>query len=141
MKNAYLLPVSFFVMYCFSYWQYSKDRNERLLFEEHGVVVHAETKLVSRMLAEKWCQIDFVTKDGIPITDVRKCDGKDGFETNYKNLDVIYLVNSPNQFQEIFRYNQYSHGFTLFFFFGLLGFGGTFVLYFFLKNLSRTIRI
>jgi hypothetical protein len=113
------------------------DRNERLLFEEHGIVVHAETKLVTKMLLENWCQIDFITKDGLRITDVRKCGGVDGFENDYKNLSVIYLKGDPRKFQELFVFNRYSHLYALFFFFGLLGFGGTFVLYYFLKNITK----
>ena len=141
MKSSCVLPISFFIMYCFSYWQYSVIRNKRLIFEKIGIVVQAETKLVKKILFEDWCQIDFVTKEGAHITDVRKCGGKEGFEKEYKNLYVIYLEGNATEFQELFVYENYSHLYTLFFFFGLLGFGGTFILYYFLKNVRKGIRV
>ncbi len=117
------------------------NRNERLLLEENGIIVHAETKLVAKMLFEDWCQIDFVTQDGQHITEVKKCGGIEGFRKDYKNLDVIYLKGNAKEFQELFEFNKYSHLFTLFFFFGLIGCGGTFVLYYFLKNLKKGRRL
>jgi len=124
-------------MYAFSFWQYSVNRNQHLLYRDSGIKVHAETKLVTKLIVENWCQIDFVTVNGKRISKTVKCGGEEGFLESYQNLEVIYLEENPEAFIPVFQYNQYSHAGTLFFFFGLIGCGGTFVLYRVLKNGRR----
>jgi hypothetical protein len=115
-------------MYSLSGFQFYQRQNEYKRLSKEGIITTAELTYT----AINWiiCEYRF---------EFTKLDGTKYFR-NSKSIDerndniydhrpkIIYLTNEPQKYWELKDFNSYSQSWSIFFFFGLYGLIGTFVI-------------
>jgi len=119
-------------MYSLSSYQFFSVHNNYKKLKKEGIIVQTKTQFIPKDYDVNYYQLEFETLDGRQIKKRGKCGSEKRYKEFYSNLKVIYLKDDPNNFLELPYFENYSLGYKIFFFFGLYGLIGTYVLYNFL---------
>jgi hypothetical protein len=110
--------------FCF----YEKNSNYNKL-KRRGIIADAKTTYVPKLYNADHYKLEFTTQDGKIVTSISKCNDEATFIKEYSKLKVIYLPEKPYKFWELPSFENYSVGYTFFFFFGVCGVLFTFMIY------------
>jgi hypothetical protein len=127
-RNYKLLVISFIIFYSLSSYQFYEDYNQYLKLKKDGIVTGTKVKYEKKLFS--WFYIlEFTTTDGKKVIKEGKCGNYPECKSFFDNLKVIYSPEKPNDFLELPYFNKYSLGYKIFFYFGLYGFTGSFIVF------------
>ncbi len=127
-KNYKLIFISFIIFYSFSTYQFYEDYTQYIRLKENGIITDTDVKYKEKLFS--WFYIlEFTTASGKKITKEGKCGNYPDCKNFYDNLKVIYYTANPDDFLELPYFDNYSIGYKIFFYFGLYGIVGSFILY------------
>jgi hypothetical protein len=128
-----LLLLSFVIMYSLSAIQFYQRQSDFLKLSKDGIITLAKTTFIPKNYNADHYRLEFVSKDGRQISHTAKCGDERTFIKDYSNLRVIYLIDKPEKYWDLPDFENYSSGWSLFFFFGPYGLIGTLVCYGFIR--------
>ena len=130
-----LLIVSFLIMYSISGFQFWERNNAYNKLMKSGIITTAtQTCIPINRLIVKYV-FEFDKADGTKfIRTTRTVDERD-FVPERPKRDIIYLLDKPEKYWELYEYKNFNFGGSAFFFFGPYGLIGSLVCYGFLRVL------
>lgn len=132
-----LLLLSFVIMYSLSVIQFYKRHSDFLKLREDGVITLAKTTFIPKNYNADHYRLEFVTKEEKQISHTAKCGNERIFIKDYSNLKVIYLIDKPEKYWDLPDFENYSLGWSIFFFFGPYGLIGTWICYGFMRIIGH----
>ena len=109
-------------------YQYYGNRQHYLRLSRNGRFVQATSSYRQRFTVG-YADFSFVTDDGQTISQSQKCGNRADFDKEYANLIVVYNADDPHEFMTMYDFGNYSHSWSLSFFFGIYLIFLTFFLY------------
>lgn len=124
-----LFLLSLVFMYSISSIQFFQKESDFKRLKEEGIITSAKTTFIPKDFnADHYC-LEFVTQDGRKISRTAKCGDEATFIEKYKNAKVIYLTDKPDKYWDFPTFEDYSSGWSIFFFFVPYGLIGTCICY------------